>query len=330
MPISTITTNDTIGIHVTRTSQLITAFNALESAGAINASITAQTAFGVANSAFANGNANFIIIQTVSGVANDAYIQANTARDTGNLAFANANTTHTLTVAAFTQANTARDAANTATIIGSSAFNQANTATTIGSSAFNQANNALSAANSVPTVEAQINSASETEFSDADMLTARKNSNGILIKWSWSNVKSALANVFISISNIANASQFRSATAGKIITADVAQSAMNSVAITYAPSITIDHRSGVFQTLTLTGNPSITANNLQDGWPLTLRITQDATGSRVPTFNGTLFDLAELGIPDISTAPNKVDYLFFMADGQRGKLRYTGMSKDSV
>ena len=316
MPISTITTNDTIGIHVTRTSQLITAFNALESAGAINASITAQTAFGVANSAFANGNANFIIIQTVSGVANDAYIQANTARDTGNLAFANANTTHTLTVAAFTQANTARDAANTATIIGSSAFNQAN--------------NALSAANSVPTVEAQINSASETEFSDADMLTARKNSNGILIKWSWSNVKSALANVFISISNIANASQFRSATAGKIITADVAQSAMNSVAITYAPSITIDHRSGVFQTLTLTGNPSITANNLQDGWPLTLRITQDATGSRVPTFNGTLFDLAELGIPDISTAPNKVDYLFFMADGQRGKLRYTGMSKDSV
>jgi len=56
MPISAITTNDTIGLLVTRTSQLITAYNTLEANGAINSSITAQTAFGVANAAFQAAN----------------------------------------------------------------------------------------------------------------------------------------------------------------------------------------------------------------------------------------------------------------------------------
>ncbi len=52
----------------------------------------ANAAFLAANSAFANGNTNFTIFQVASGVANNGWLQANTARSHANAAFLAANT----------------------------------------------------------------------------------------------------------------------------------------------------------------------------------------------------------------------------------------------
>ena len=95
-------------------NQANAAYNTANTGLSVSAAFSAaNAAFLAANSSFANGNTNFTTLQTVSGVANNGWLQANTARSHANAAFANANTTHTLTVASFNAANAAFAAANT-------------------------------------------------------------------------------------------------------------------------------------------------------------------------------------------------------------------------
>ena len=51
-------------------------------------------------------------------------------------------------------------------------------------------------------IASAINSVSDTAFADADLLTARKNSDGSLIKRSWANVKTALNTYFKSLASV--------------------------------------------------------------------------------------------------------------------------------
>jgi microcystin-dependent protein len=91
------------------------------------------------------------------------------------------------------------DTTDPATLIASllaasaTATTQAGIATTQAGIATTKASEAAAAVITVSPVEDQIDAAADTAFADADMLTARKDSDGSLIKRSWANVKSALA-----------------------------------------------------------------------------------------------------------------------------------------
>jgi hypothetical protein len=79
------------------------------------------------------------------------------------------------------------------------------------------------------------------------------------------------------------------------------------VALTDAATITPDCAKGVAFRVTIAGNRTIaTPSNLQDGMSIALRITQDATGSRVPTF-GSKWKLPSASGTVFSTAAGKVD-----------------------
>lgn len=108
-------------------------------------------------------------------------------------------------------ASTALGYRNDASASSSSASTSASTATTKASEAAASAANAhtsevnaqasaasaAASAGSVTPVPDQINAAADAAFVDADMLPARKASDGSLIKRSWANIKAALASVFL-------------------------------------------------------------------------------------------------------------------------------------
>ncbi len=309
MPISSITTADTFGLLVTRTSQLITGYNNLEANGSINASVTAQTAFGVANSAFANGNTTFTILQTVSGVANSGWLQANTARDVANTAFANANTTHTLTVAAFTQANTARDGANTAVAAAGPGFDQANTARSHANASFGAANAAFSNANTTHTLTiaafAKANAAfPNTTATFAGTLTVTGN---LVTGFTASNTNTTVI-------RISTGTEFRAGTSRStaLAPADVFDAAAE-VSLTDGTTITIDMSSGFNFNVNLTARASrtiATPTNMKPGQSGYIRIKQGAATAQTAGYGaGWAFSG---GVPPVfSTGTGNTDILFY-------------------
>jgi hypothetical protein len=75
---------------------LVAGTNVTFSVDAVNDIITINAtggdispAFNAANASFANGNTNFAVLQVVSGVANNGWLQANTARNLANSALPN-------------------------------------------------------------------------------------------------------------------------------------------------------------------------------------------------------------------------------------------------
>lgn len=289
MPINSITTNDTFGLLITRTSQLITGYNNLESNGSINASVTAQTAFGAANSAFANGNTNFIVLQSAFGAANSGWIQANTARIHANAAFANANTTHTLTVEAFTQANTARDQSNTAVSAATASFANGNTNFVTTVAAFAKANAALP--NATTTL--------------AGTLTV----TGDLVGKIASNTNTTVI-------RIATGGEFRTGSARNIAlgVADVWDSAAE-VSVTDGTTISIDMSTGFNFNVNLTSKSTrtvATPSNMKVGQSGYVRFKQGsgATAQTISTF-GSGWNFAGGSIPVLSTGTGNTDLLFY-------------------
>jgi hypothetical protein len=290
MPISSITTNDTFGLHVTRTSQLITAYNALESNGALTVSVTAQTAFGVANSAFANGNTNFVTLQSAFVQANTARSHANTSFDVANAAFANANTTHTLTVESFIHANNAYDAANTAILAASPGFNQANTARNHANSAFAKANAALP----------------NTTATFSGTLTVTGN---VVSGFTASNTNT-------SVIRIATGSEFRSGASRSLAlgVADVWDSAAE-VSLTDSTTINVDMSTGFNFNVNLTSKATrtlATPTNMKIGQGGYIRIKQGsgASAQTISSF-GAGWNFASGVLPVLSTGMGNTDLLFY-------------------
>lgn len=127
--------------------------------------------------------------------------------------------------------------------------------------------------------------------------------------------------------NFATAAEIKAGTAGKIITSDASISSMawfdNG---TQPTTVTINHNNGVNQKVTLSGNATIAApTNVKVGLPVNLRITQDATGSRVPAWNAA-FDFGDYGTPVLSTVANSEDLLTFVSI-TTGKLAFVGIRK---
>jgi hypothetical protein len=109
----------------------------------------------------------------------------------------------------------------------------------------------------------------------------------------------------------ATAAQFRSNTAGKILTTNEVFDAAAMVTLTDAATIAVDMATFFNATVTLAGNrtlgqPTNTKNN-QTG---VIKIVQDATGSRTLAYHAD-WKFAGGTDPVLSTAANAVDLLFY-------------------
>ncbi len=86
----------------------------------------ANSARNQANTGYGQANAAYAQANTARGTANDAYAQANTAYDQANNGYAQANAAYVQANAAYGQANSARDQANTARGTANDAYAAAN------------------------------------------------------------------------------------------------------------------------------------------------------------------------------------------------------------
>lgn len=88
----------------------------------------------------------------------------------------------------------------------------------------------------------------------------------------------------------------------------------------YASTIAWDTAGSFNARVTLAGNPIVGApTNLKDGVVYSLYLTQDATGSRVPSWNA-IWDWGLAGAPTLSTAAGKVDIVVAQYSAVTGKL----------
>jgi hypothetical protein len=100
----------------------------------------------------------------------------------------------------------------------------------------------------------------------------------------------------------------------------------NVVTGTYAASFAINCATTTILRLVLTGNPTFTVTGTPyDGQELTLRLVQDAVGSRTVTFNGSYFSFGSGSAPTLTTTANKTDILGFVYNAAAGLWDYYGI-----
>lgn len=110
----------------------------------------------------------------------------------------------------------------------------------------------------------------------------------------------------------ATAAELNAGTAGKYVTADVALSASAFYALTDAATVAVDHANGANQKVTLGGNRAFGApSNGKVGWPLNIWVVQDATATRVPTWDSA-YDFGDYGTPTLSTGAAQADLVTFL------------------
>lgn len=96
--------------------------------------------------------------------------------------------------------------------------------------------------------------------------------------------------------------------------------------ITYAASIPVAHTNGKNQVVTLTGNGAFAApSGGIPGETLDIRVIQDGTGNRVPTWNSA-YDFGDYGTPTLSTGASQEDLLGFKCISS-GKFVFYGMRR---
>ena len=285
MPISSITTNDTFGLLVTRTSQLITAYNSLEANGALVSIQTAQTAYGQANTATTIGSAAFGKANSANIVGSLGFDKANSANVLANSAYTFANTLPANITAAFAQANTAYTAANSAAAAATPGFNQANTATTIASAAFGAANTAATIGSSA--------------FGAANAAFGKANTAG--------------SNTAPGILQLANVYNYRQKTNSALALGIVdAWTAANTVALPANLTVYIDFASGFNFNVTLNSATTLVPQNVVVGQSGFIRLKQNASGGSIISYN-SLFKFANNAAPSNSTGANAEDVLFYQA-----------------
>lgn len=112
-------------------------------------------------------------------------------------------------------------------------------------------------------------------------------------------------------SMIATAAQYYAATASVLVPASVIYP--SEVTITYGATTTIDFDTLINGVVTLTGNIStLTLSNVRAGKAGTIRLIQDATGSRTwPAGGNTILKYAGGTLPSLTTTANAVDVLVY-------------------
>lgn len=102
------------------------------------------------------------------------------------------------------------------------------------------------------------------------------------------------------------------------------------VALTDGATIATDASLGNLFTVTLGGNRTMAApTNPTDGQVIRYRVTQDATGSRLITWNAAFRFGTTYPAPTLSTAAAKVDYVEFQYSAADSKWDCTGFAKAS-
>jgi len=124
----------------------------------------------------------------------------------------------------------------------------------------------------------------------------------------------------------ATADDLRTGTNNKVVTTDIALSAMSWVALTDAANIDVAHNGGPNRTVTLAGNRTFNNPTLTKiGFPLNIAIKQDATGSRTAAW-GANYDFGQDTAPVLSTAANAEDLVCFVCRSAT-KYVYLGIRK---
>lgn len=109
----------------------------------------------------------------------------------------------------------------------------------------------------------------------------------------------------------------------KALTPASALEASAWVPLTDGATIPVDHSEGVNRNGSIAGNRAVGApTNIRDGWPLNIRVQQDATGGRTLTWDSA-YDFGDAGTPTLSTGANQADLLCFVAYGS--KMIFLGM-----
>jgi hypothetical protein len=287
MPISSITTNDTFGLLVTRTSQLITGYNALESSGAIYSSATA-------NASFANGNTNFAVLQVASDVANTAFANGNTnftifqvASNVANLGFQTATASFANGNINFTIFQVASNVANLALSTALASFANGNINFVSANAAFAKANDALP----------------NTTTTLAGTLTVTGDIIGKIA-----------SNTNTTVIRISTGTEFRAGTSRSTALgpADVFDAAAE-VSLTDGSTITIDMSTGFNFNVNLTARATrsiATPTNMKPGQSGYIRIKQGAATAQTASYGaGWAFSG---GVPPVfSTGTGNTDILFF-------------------
>jgi len=147
MAFSNVSLNDTFATWLTRTNQLVIAYNSLEANNALGASgtanagiIQANTARVHANSSYDQANSVYSYSNTIYLHANSSYDQANTVYDYSNTIYLHANSSYDQANSSYIHANSSFEKANDANSYAFAGIVQANTARDHANVAFGQAN----------------------------------------------------------------------------------------------------------------------------------------------------------------------------------------------
>lgn len=117
----------------------------------------------------------------------------------------------------------------------------------------------------------------------------------------------------LSTTAVATLSEFRSATADKLLTSKAPWDAAAFVSLSYASTINLDLNAGINFSVTLTGNATLAnPTNAKVGQSGMIVVTQDATGGRTFSF-GTNYKFANGSAPSPDTTASYVNaYNYFV------------------
>jgi hypothetical protein len=111
----------------------------------------------------------------------------------------------------------------------------------------------------------------------------------------------------------ATAAHYRAKTAGKVLTPAAVWDAAAFVALADGSSIAVDMSAGLNFEVTIAGNRTLSnPANVKPGQGGSIRVQQDATGSRTLSF-GSYYKFAGGEAPTLTTAANAADVLYFHA-----------------
>jgi hypothetical protein len=130
------------------------------------------------------------------------------------------------------------------------------------------------------------------------------------------------ADVTLDIDTASDVEVWTGTAADQVVTPLSVKNAATPVTVAYSASVTLDGNAGLNFEIDLTGNITFNApSNMQPGDSGTIRIKQDATGSRIATWNA-IFEFpggASVG-GILTTTANAVDYVSYIISNS-GKVR---------
>lgn len=148
--------------------------------------------------------------------------------------------------------------------------------------------------------------------------------DGSAVSWQWAVTQATgLASISTNTLTVtgSTASQIRVGTNSNTAATPVALTGSAAfITLTDAATIAWDVSTGYNASVTLGGNRVIGApTNLQDGITYSLELVQDATGTRVPTWNA-IWDFGAAGTPVLQTTAAKADKVYAQYNARTGKL----------